>query len=189
MTALERIASPFDALVSRLTDQAARREDVYQDAVSAALDLTDLDTRLRFCLGDLTCLIVGRYGADTMGDWAASIKRAKSTCYQYASVARYYPLPMRLMWLEEPALSYTHMRLAMSAGALEGALDWLHRAAGGAWSCDTLAYEMSTRVDISRAPKLTGQVTFRCEHGAWVMDGLEGLREGVMYKVTCEEMA
>ena len=91
MTYPVRIAYAFDALVIRLTDLAASRQDFFQEAVSAGLDIVDLDTSIRFCLGDIACLIEGRYGADRIGMFAAHVKKARSTLYGYATVSRYYP--------------------------------------------------------------------------------------------------
>lgn len=189
MTARENIvASAFDGLVARLTDAAAHKQDFFQEAMAAALDITDLDSHLRFAIGDITCLIETAYGMDRMGEWAGAIKRSKKTCYSYAHVSRFYPIENRAAWLAEPALSWSHLRLAMRLKNADDAAAFLHDCANEALTVDGAAIELRQRMGQTMTPAALFNDTamFEKHGGLWVIRGIEytAIQEGVSYTVS-----
>ncbi len=190
MTTLERenVVDAFDGLVARLTDAAAQGQDFLQEAISAALDVTDLDTRLRFVIGDICSLIEGKYGADEMGTFAGAIKRSKKTCYSYAQVARFFPKEERASWLAEPALSWSHLKLAMRLKNAEDAAEFLAYVADNALTVDGASIELRERMGetVRAAPLFDKPAVIRREGGRVYIEGdiyYTAIEDGQTYQI------
>lgn len=194
MTYPVRVVVPnaFDALRDRIVAIAASGQDFFQEACAFGLEITDIDSHIRFCIGDVASLIETAYGSDRMGEFAGSTKRSKKTCYQYAAVSRFYPIEERASWLAEPALSWSHLRLAMRLKNADDAAVFLIYCADNALSVDRASIEIKERLGetIEPAALFNGKVVFERVNGAWIIRGIDytEIRDGHSYAVTIRRL-
>ncbi len=196
MTTRERdnvVNAGFDNLVAKVIEAAAQGHDIMQESISIALSITDIDTRMRFSLGDLASLIEGKYGKDEMGAFAGACKRSKKTLYSYAAMARTYPPLERGRWLAEPALSWSHLKLAMRLKNAEDAAEFLEHCADEALTVDGAAVELKDILgEVAKAaPLFDGPITIRREGGRIYLQGAEytALEDGQTYDVRIRGLA
>lgn len=186
------VPNAFDALRDRIVAIATSGQDFFQEACAFGLEITDIDSHIRFCIGDVASLIETAYGSDRMGEFAGATKRSKKTCYSYAAVSRFFPLEERASWLAEPALSWSHMRLAMRLKNADDASDFLSYCADNALSVDKASIEIKERLGqtVKPAALFNDTATFERVNGAWVIKGIDycAVEDGHSYAVTIRRL-
>ncbi len=184
------VPNAFDALRDRIVAIAASGQDFFQEACAFGLAITDIDSHIRFCIGDVACLIENAYRQDRMGEFAGAIKRSKKTCYAYAQVSRFYPINDRTQWLAEPALSWSHLRLAMRLKNADDAAEFLNHCADEALSVDKASIELKELLGetITPAALFQGEVTIRLAKGGLILQSDDiyytALQDGQRYQIT-----
>lgn len=121
-----------------MTFQEPTTLDTYESICDYARRYSESLDDLRWILGDCANTVTSRYGDKTVESFARDIGQRKSTIYQYAKVAAYYPNTLRRRILEQlPNINYSHMRDAMRCSDdFNDAWDWLKECSDNGWSAD-----------------------------------------------------
>lgn len=180
----------YDALIVRFIDQANAGQDIFEDIAGIGADITDLDTLQRFFLGDCARLVDTHYGEGRIKEFAKRAKRATQTIYAYRDVAAFYPTEARRVWLNEPVLSWSHLRDAMRLGTLTLANDMLERAASECWSVDLMSIEIKKILGqtVRPAPLVVPMQFYRDGARVYCI-GMPDFEDGTTYDVTIRRRA
>lgn len=147
--------------------------DTYESITDYAREISEgLDER-RWILGDLANMVSGHYGDNTIETFARDIGQRKSTVYQYAKVALYYPKILRRRILDEmPNINYSHMRDAMRCSDdFNDAWDWLKECSDNGWSADESSRRLTEQLGREPRETIEGNVSrkFSQEDGFYVI--------------------
>lgn len=124
-----------------------RKLDTYEAICDYARERSEALDRLRWRLGDCANLIERKYGEHTTADFARDIGQHKTTIYQYAKVARFYPKSLRRrIFASFPNINYSHMRDAARLGNRHEVLDWLTEVSDNDWTADEAARKLTERL-------------------------------------------
>lgn len=121
--------------------------DTYEALCDYAREYSEHLDNLRWTLGDIANTVMSRYSEKTIEDFARDIGQRKSTIYQYAKVASFYPPSLRRRLTEDmPNLNYSHLRDGLRLGDIEKAVTWLNEVSREGWSADKASYELTERL-------------------------------------------
>ena len=121
----------------------------------------NLDTA-RWDLGDLGNVVMEHYSDKSLDDFAREIGQRKSTCYQYAAVARFYDLDLRTRLKDElPNVNYSMMRDAMRTGDGDMAIEWLYDISANGYTADEASRELTLKLGRETRDSISGRITDR----------------------------
>jgi hypothetical protein len=160
----------------------------YAAFIDGLIDVMRLRDGTQWLCGDMLKDIEMIYAECTMQMIADQIGRQASTLYSWRDLAAFFAPPLREHYTQR-GLWFSHFKEAYRLGTLDAACAFLDDCVLNVWTTRQAADEARALAGKSpRAERITGLVTFRRERGAWVMVGLQGVKEGVSYKVTIEEI-
>mgnify|MGYP007100069299 CR=1 FL=1 len=114
-----------------------------ESVVAGEAALKNMDTGKWF-IGDLLTSVKKRYGHKQVKEYANRLRRGASTLYEWRQMAVFYPRSARAEFLEEPTLSYDHMRKAMrNLGTLDAARPFLQMCAENNWTTGQADVELT----------------------------------------------
>ena len=123
----------------------------------------NLDTA-RWDLGDLGNVVMEHYSDKSLDDFAREIGQRKSTCYQYAAVARFYDLDLRTRLKDElPNVNYSMMRDAMRTGDGDMAIEWLYDISANGYTADEASRRLTEKLGHETRDSIDGLITKRYE--------------------------
>lgn len=134
--------------------------DTYEAIVDYAASLAAEDSRLRWELGDLTCLVVGdpvqgrpslKSESVTLKHFAGAIGVGSNQLGQYRACAAFYPPQVRA---QHDNLSWSHYnQVRRKTDNLLQAQAWLGQAASEGWTSDRLAAELKNHAARDLPPR------------------------------------
>lgn len=154
--------------------------DTYESLCDYARRYSESLDDLRWILGDCANTVMER---DQWGKgiehFARDIGQRKTTIYQYAKVADFYPMSLRRRLREDmPNINYSHMRDSLRWDDVEKAVAWLNEVSINDWTADEAARKLTERLGHQTHDSIDGIVDgFRKNNGAFIIEIAIGAKE------------
>ena len=155
--------------------------DTYEALCDYAREYSEHLDNLRWTLGDIANTVMNRYSQKTIEDFARDIGQRKSTIYQYAKVADFYPPSLRRRISEDmPNLNYSHLRDGLRLDNIEKAIAWLNEVSISGWSADEASRMLTERLGKETRNSAEGEI-----HGYGDFDTYHT----ITFKVSSDDLA
>lgn len=138
----------YESAIDALESASQAGENIYEAAISAGIQARESGDSAKWLIGDLALLIRKDYGQDTIGQFAGDIGTAVERVHEYRTVCKFYPRraehgkPARADFFDMPAITYSHMRMAMRLKDFDAALEFLEDCSLNRWKCEKAAIEL-----------------------------------------------
>lgn len=150
--------------------------DSYESLVDYARSYSEDLDNARWILGDCANTINTRYGDRTMDELAKDIGQHRSTLYQYAKVANFYPEDIRHKIRDTMQnITYSHMRDALRLGDVNKAVEWLEFVSDTGKTVDEASHDLTEQLGRETRESITGEVSrkFTQEDGYFLVIKLD----------------
>lgn len=119
-----------------VVQRANAGEEVFADTLSLGQRAAKVHDVSRVVLGELTRVLERRYRQGNVEEFAKVVGRKAGTLYQYAAVVGFYGIATCVEYLSDPALYWSHLRLARMMGSIEQAEAVLNEVVECGWTVE-----------------------------------------------------